>query len=294
MKKAFNKPPTTYAEQVALLKTRGMVIADTNQAAFSLQHINYYRLCSYWLPFEQNRTTHQFYPNVRLEDVISLYNFDRQLRLLVLDGIELIEVSVRAQWAYQIAHLHGPHAHLQENLFDRYWRHNLSKLKDEVARADETFIHHLRETYSEPLPPIWAVCEVMSLGLLSRFYTSLKPKRTCRVIASKYGLDESVLQSWLHHLSLVRNVCAHHSRLWNREFKVIPKVPISKPKGMSGQLVPNSRRIYNTIVIIMYLTETISPGNTWKKRFKSLINEYQPPINSMGFPENWRDRAIWK
>lgn len=180
MKRPFGKPATTHAQQVALLQQRGMVVDDPAAAEFYLQHLNYYRLGAYWLPFEADHATHTFRPGTRFADVLNLYVFDRELRLLVLDAIERVEVSVRSQWAYQLAHRHGPHAHLDAALaFNaRHWQNNLDKLTDEVDRSDEVFIKHLKATYSEVLPPIWAVCEVMSLGLLSRWYSNLKPMHT--------------------------------------------------------------------------------------------------------------------
>lgn len=116
MKSAFTKPATTYAEQVARLQQRGMLIADPAKAAFYLQHLNYYRLAAYWLPFEADHGSHTFLPGSHFDDVLNLYIFDRELRLLVLDAIERIEVSVRSQWAYQMAHIHGAHAHLDPTL----------------------------------------------------------------------------------------------------------------------------------------------------------------------------------
>jgi abortive infection bacteriophage resistance protein len=170
MKRPFTKRPTTYAQQVELLQQRGMQVDDSATVEFYLQHLNYYRLGAYWLPFEADHATHTFRPGTRFDDVLNLYVFDRELRLLVLDAIERIEVSVRGQWAYQLAHRHGCHAHLDPNLAykQNLWQANLDKLTEEVNRSDETFIKHLKATYTEALPPVWAVCEVMSLGLLSR------------------------------------------------------------------------------------------------------------------------------
>ena len=207
MKHSFTKPATTYAEQVALLQKRGMDIEDPVQVAFYLQHLNYYRLGAYWLPFEADHGSHRFQPGTRFADVLDLYIFDRELRLLVLDAIERIEVSVRSQWAYQMSHQHGPHSHLNSALAHKpwHWQSNLEKLTKEVERSDETFIQHLTQTYSEALPPVWAVCEVMSLGVLSRWYGNLKPMPTRREIANVYGIDQRVMESWMHHLTFIRN-----------------------------------------------------------------------------------------
>ena len=144
-KHPFTKPSTTYDQQIAILRQRGMRVNDEEVARFYLQHLNYYR----------------------------------SLRLLVLDAIERIEVSVRSQWAYHLAHQHGPHAHLDISLAANpaRWHSDSLKLTKEVQRSDEVFIRHLKATYSESLPPVWAVCEVMSLGLIWVFQSTGK---TCR------------------------------------------------------------------------------------------------------------------
>jgi abortive infection bacteriophage resistance protein len=296
VRRPFGKPPTTYAEQVALLQQRGMAIDDPAGTEFYLQHLNYYRLGAYWLPFEADHATHTFRPGTAFGDVLNLYIFDRELRLLVLDAIERVEVSVRGQWAYQLAHRHGPHAHLDPALAFKHhrWQANLDKLTDEVDRSDETFIKHLKATYAEPSPPIWAVCEVMSLGLLSRWYNNLKPMPTRRAIAAAYAMDEKVLESWLHHLSLIRNTCAHHSRLWNREFTITPLLPRNKPEGLAAQCNPGSRKIYNTLVMLNHCMDVIAPQHHWRARLPELIARHAIPVGAMDFPARWEQMAIWQ
>lgn len=296
MSTPFKKPATTYGEQVALLRQRGMIINDPASAEFYLQHINYYRLSAYWLPFEADHATHSFMAGTEFGRVLNHYIFDRELRLLVLDAIERIEVSVRSQWAYQLAHRHGPHAHLDPSLAFKptHWKSNLDKLANEVDRSEETFIRHLLSTYSETLPPVWAVCEVMSIGLLSRWYNSLKPMPTRRAIASVYGLDEKVLQSWLHHLSLIRNLAAHHARLWNREFSIIPLPPKGKPPRLGAEFLRGSRKIYNTLLIILHFMDIVAPHHHWRSRLKGLIVQHHIETRMMDFPLGWEERFPWR
>ncbi|MBK5913876.1 Abi family protein [Rhodocyclus purpureus] len=296
MKRAFTKPATTYAEQVALLRQRGMRIDDPDRAAFYLQHINYYRLGAYWLPFEVDHGSHRFHPDTSFETVLDLYVFDRELRLLTLDAIERIEVSLRSQWAYQMAHRHGPHAHLDAALAHKqgHWEANREKLRVELGRSDEAFVQHLTNTYSEALPPVWAVCEVMSLGLLSRWYGNLKPMPTRRAIADVYGLDQRVLESWMHHLTFIRNTCAHHSRLWNREFTITAELPRSKPRELVSEFVGGSRKLYNTLVILLHLMDIVAPQHHWRARLLELIGRHSVPLAAMDFPDGWQARPIWK
>ncbi|HET9765491.1 MAG TPA: Abi family protein, partial [Thermoanaerobaculia bacterium] len=134
---------------------------------------------------------------------------------------------------------------------------------------------------------------VMSLGQLSRWYNSLLPMPTRRVIARAFEFDEKVLERLLHHLTTVRNVCAHHGRLWNREFTVIPQLPRSKPFGLNAQLVPGSRRLYNTLVLLVQALSVVSPGNHWRDRLLDLCSKHRADYTVMGFPAGWESMPIW-
>ena len=295
----FTKPPTTFEQQIQQLEGRGMVISDHERAKHYLGHLNYYRFGAYWLPFEADHTTHQFKPNTKFEDVLDLYMFDRELRLLVMDAIERFEVSLRTQWAYHLAHQYGSHAYLDQNLFKDIPKYNISisKLKSEINRSHETFIKHYKNTYTHPdCPPIWAVVEVMSYGQLSKFFSNLKHRPDRKNIVGVYSLDERIIVSLLHHLTVVRNICAHHGRLWNRRFTFTIKVPNRGEDILLTSLgTDSSKYIYNTLVILEYLIEGISPGSRWGECLISLFEKYKTAYpKSMGFPDDWKDRPIWK
>jgi abortive infection bacteriophage resistance protein len=295
MKRPFTKPATTYQQQVQLLLSRGMTITDEGMAAFYLEHLNYYRLGAYWLPDEADHQTHLFRAGATFDNVLRRYVFDRELRLLLLDAIERVEVSVRAKLAYELAHQHGAHAHLDGTLAINLqkWHKDSASLHEAVKRSDETFIKHHRKTYTEALPPVWAICEVMSLGLLSKWYDNLKPMPTRQAIAHAYGIDQGVLASWLRHLTLVRNVCAHHARLWNREFVVTPQPPKSKPLPLAGGFVA-SRRLYNTLLLLLYWMDVVAPAHHWRSRLKALLLSHADYLPAMGFPKGWETPAIWQ
>lgn len=295
----YNKPPTTFDEQIQLLESRGMKVPDPEKARHYLSHLNYYRIGAYWLPFESDHGTHQFEEATNFDDVLNLYVFDRELRLLVMDAIERVEVSLRTQWAYQLAHTYDSHAYLNKSLFkcQKQYEISISKLMRELSQSHETFIKHYTNTYSEPQsPPLWTVVEVMTLGLLSRVYANLKHRKDRNKIASVYRLDEVVIVSFLHHLSTLRNHCAHHSRLWNRSFTFTFKLPRQGNdillKSFNGS---NRRKIYNTLMMLEYLMEIISPGTHWKSRLVALL-ESHPVVDTaaMGFPDEWKKLPVWQ
>lgn len=296
----FTKTPKTFQEQLALLESRDMVIADHDSAIHYLKHLNYYRLRGYWLPLEADLHSHQFKPGTTFEDALNLYIFDRELRLLLIDAIERIEVSLRTQWAYNFSHQHGAHAYLEPALSkNRHWHEsNLASLNKELERSDEVFVGHYNNTYTKPnTPPIWAVCEVMSLGLLSRWFKSLRPADTRAAIAKTYQLSDKVLESFIEHLSYIRNICAHHNRLWNRRMTKTMELPRTKPRELhrNFNLDPEQeRKLYNTLVMIAYFMDMISPHHHWKARLKELIGNHTIDTQAMGFPENWQFLSLWK
>lgn len=274
-----------------------MVIPDHARARHYLAHLNYYRIGAYWLPFEADHSTHQFVPDTNFEDVLALYVFDRELRLLVMDAIERVEVSVRTQWAYHLAHTYGPHAFLDRRLFKNnvVYQRCLASLRDELARSQELFVKHYQAKYRTPdLPPVWAAVEVMSLGQLSKWYSNLLKRRDRQRIAEIYDMNEVTLTSFLHHLTVMRNHCAHHGRLWNRLFGLQMKMPTRPTVVATALNRQEPKKIYNTTVLLEYLLEIISPGTHWKNRLVGLFDAH--PIakpSEMGFPASWRELPVW-
>lgn len=304
-RKTFDKSALSFDEQIDRLAARGMHIPDRDGARDALAHLNYYRLSPYWLPFEADHATQALRPGTDFEGVLALYAFDRALRLVLMDAIERVEISVRTRLAYVLAHATGAHAHEDPACFRNVDWHakNLNKLYEELERSDEEFITHYRATYHTPeTPPIWASCEIMSFGLLSRFLKSLHVRHR-QAIASAYGLPETVFTGLTHHLSYVRNLCAHHARVWNREFTITPAQPRHRPTTLRDSLVAEAdggragqdpaRRVYNTLTFLRYLMRQVAPSDDWSKRTDKLIDDHAIDRTAMGFPPDYRDRPIW-
>lgn len=297
----YAKPALTVDQQLEQLIRRGMVITDPDAARHHLLHINYYRLRAYWLPDEIPSATpgeHAFKPGTRFETILDLYSFDRKLRLLVMDAIERVEVSLRTRWAYVLSLRHGAHGYLAPALFRKQAEHEkcLRKLREELERSHETFVLHYRRTYTEPeLPPFWGICEVLTFGQLSLWFQNLASGDDRAEIARPYGVDEQILKSFAHHLTYVRNVCAHHSRLWNREMTIGMKIP-ARPEWLGAafnEIKP--KRLYNTLVMLAYMLDIISPHSHWRTNLRDLLDQH-PDVNLavMGFPEDWRLSPLWE
>ena len=295
----FDKPPLTYEQQLDQLIQRGMQCTDRNKALHYLAHLNYYRLVAYWRPFEKGDADHRFQPDVSFDNALNLYVFDRELRLLVMDAIERIEVSVRTAWAYHLSHEYGPHAHLDPEHFRNHHQSGwvypqaFEKLKAETRRSRERFVVHLRNKYSEPVPPTWAVVEIMTIGQLSKWVGNLKLRRDRNAIARCYDMDERIFCSFLHHLTIVRNTCAHHARLWNRDFNLVFGLPSGRPTIVVSSFHSGDKRVYNTLVMLAYLMDVISRHHHWKHRLRDLIEKHRINTRAMGFPENFEVLDIW-
>ena len=186
-RRPFEKPAISIPEQVVLLRRRGLLVDDLARAERCLGLISYYRLRPYWLPFEiwpQRGGDHAFREDATFEDVLTLYRFDQQLRRLVLDGIEPVEVALRARWAHHMAVTHGPHGYLNEDLYHDATRYRtaVDMLTRQFQRSQDTFAEHYRETYDSPLPPAWMAAEVMSFGQLLTWMVNLERRRDKQAI----------------------------------------------------------------------------------------------------------------
>jgi abortive infection bacteriophage resistance protein len=297
----YQKPSTTVEEQIAIMRNRGLVIDDEIDAKQHLMFIGYFRLAGYALPFQLNYNesgTHTFLPNVRFEDIVDLYTFDRELRLLVIDALERLEVAVRATISQVMSERLGPHWYLLRESFvpsfdhDEFLKHLKNEIGHDHARKSvrQTFIQHYYDKYTDPQsPPSWMIFEVLSLGSVSKVFKNIT-RENQKPIANVYGLDSSIFSSWLHALSYLRNLAAHHQRLWNRKYTIRPMVA----KKVANDLATQDR-FYAQAVMIQVLLETIAPTSDWGLNLTELFEKFPSvDIKRMGFPNAWSKRALWQ
>jgi abortive infection bacteriophage resistance protein len=137
--------------------------------------------------------------------------------------------------------------------------------------------------------------EFMSFGLLSKFLSSLGAIADRKAIARPFGLDERTLISFAHHIAAIRNICAHHSRLWNRRLTVttqLPRQPIDLASSLNSAA---KRQLYNTLTICLFIMRRIAPGSDWKGRLLALLATHPTnDLGAMGFPEDWQQRPEWR
>lgn len=298
----YTKAALTFRQQLQKLTDRGLIIRDLNQAQHQLESINYYRLSAYWYPFRQRdnatgKILDRFRPNSSLEDVITFYEFDRRLRLLIIDGIERVEVAIRTQLTYHLAHKYGPFAHTSSinfhlNFSHAHWLH---QIEDETRRSSEEFIQHYQREYDGfPTIPIWMLTEVMSLGTLSKLYKGLQNDDK-KSVSVKFNIHHKKLGDWLHTLTYVRNVCAHHGRLWNRELAIRPDT--DKDPNWKPPITPTNTRVFYILLMIRFLLRNISNNNEWQISCTSLLDSVAEEDLwrvAMGMPPNWQNHPIWR
>ena len=296
----YKKPPLPLNDQIALLESRGLIVPDKARATHYLSNISYYRLRAYMMPFQiPDDPHHAFKPGTTFSHVLDLYIFDRELRLLMLDAIERIEVAFRTQIIYQYALSFGSHWYENANLFrDKiYHERHLSKLDDELSRSNEVFIQHYYGKYSYPVrPPAWMALEITTMGLLSKFFQTLQLSKEKKNISRHFKVSHPfILESWIHSLSYARNICAHHSRLWNRTLTIKPKLPnrTTEPWLASNTYI-SDKKFYALLCCTYYLLKVINPDTSFKNNLKDLINKYpMADVSQMGFTVDWEAEPLW-
>lgn len=297
----YSKTPLPIPQQVALLQSRGLLITDADEAERALARLSYYRLSAYFLSFQvPNDSGHTFRPGTTFAQALRLYEFDEELRQLVFRATGTIEVALRAQLAYQNSLLLGPHWYEDPAAAVNPFRfqENLHGLDKDLARASEVFLDHYRATYTDPRrPPSWMSLEVASFGLTSKFLNNLRSSPATVAIGAFFGVDETVLKSWTRTLSYVRNICAHHARLWNRVLTVKPKLPRRTAYRWLANPHISDSRLYSVLALSAYLLTAIDPptGQRFKQQMRALLTR-NPAVSArvMGFPLGWERDDFWE
>ncbi len=300
----YNKPPLSFSDQIARLQDRGLIINDVNDAEHYLRNISFYRLRAYTYPFQDNTDpNHPFNtPDLTFNDIIDLYNFDRKLRLLVYDAIEKIEVALRTQIIYHWSMNHGGHWYTNPKLYrsQHAFDNQMIAIKDELKRSTETFIDHYYTTYTSPDdPPAWMSLEVISIGRLSQLFQSLSKGPEKNAITKYFGLNKvDLMENWMHAIANIRNICAHHGRLWNRrltthiDLPTHPRYDFVIKKFEYQGIYPY--KLYPSLCAMVYLMNIINPQSTFRERLVALVRSCPwRHASEMGFPVDWDDDPFW-
>ena len=316
MRTPYSKPYLALPDQLNLLKQRGLQVADDAAAEECLHRNGYYRLSAYWYPFREiiaGQRSDTFLKDSRFEDAVRLYDFDKRFKFLLLDALERVEIAVRAEIALLLGR-RDPFAYTRPNLLHprfvstptpsgrtRY-QNWLDKFDEQVRRSKDEFILHYERQYGSRSPlPIWIAVELWDFGLLSHFFGGLQIRDREAVARSFSVPDWQLMESWLRCLNYVRNVIAHHGRLWNLNLSENPKLPKRGEMPDFDALLPLrnvSTRMYSICCILSHFLQVISAASSWSNEIKDCIAAFpvMPYANAqdMGFPNSWQSHGFWR
>lgn len=325
---AYDKPWLPVDEQVKRLVEHGLEVGDEARAAQILAAIGYYRLTGYLYPFRfseeyvdeedrpRTRVLSDFRPGTHLAQAEAIIDFDRQLRMLVLEGLERIEVAVRMRIGYVLGRrsafaYEDPYYFVQAFTADGtdirdpapsrhvQW---LQRVSDRQAGSDEQFVEHFRDKYDDRMP-VWALTEILELGHFSVLYRGMD-QVDAEEIAHAFGVPtKKMMASWLASLNYVRNVAAHHARLFNRKLQNAPsrpkigRIPVLDHLRSSGD-AKNVYGTYNALAVIAYLLPSIEIETNWAARLTTLLRDFPTSslltVESLGAPLDWETLELWR
>ena len=279
-----------------------MLFREEANAHDLLKNISYYRLKGYWWDMQDDYSLHTFKPYTYFEDVIARYNFDSQLRTILFDALETIEIALRTKMIYHLSLKYGGLWYLNESIFidnDKYKKH-VEDLKKEFVRSQELFIKDQKIRHPNTEADSWKILEIASFGTLSKLYKNLQYQLEEKtIIAKEFGLNRhSELYSWLEPITYIRNIIAHHSRLWSRNMVKKPTDHLNNPKGLwfANPLTSvQTKKPFLIISCMVYICNQITPNHQIKAKILKLIEDNPKiPIYKLGFLNNWDNEPIWK
>lgn len=282
------KPPKTYAEQVALIKDKGFIVDNDLDCIEFLKKANYYRLSAYYLPFRLPDGT--YFPDTPFKRIQGIYEFDQQIRSILLANIEEIELYLRTQISYYFSHLHGPLGYMDSSFFNG--RHNDNKFKKGIkncisANSRSLVVRHHVEKYGGQFP-LWVIIEYFSLGMISHFYADMLPGEKKELAKNVFNTGPQYLSSWLRCITDLRNLCAHYARLYYWHFAATPKIPTAFPYKAT-------RRLFPQLLVFKflypdrdtYLSKLVTPLSVVLEKYQAQIS-----LKHIDFPENWEDLLL--
>lgn len=298
-KENYPKKILSFDKQINQLQERELIIDNIEKAKEFLKNISYFRLQGFWWEFQIDKENHKFIEGTTFENIIDLYTFDRKLRLLLFDAIDRIEIALRTKLVYY------PSIELGQWWFenvDNYFNANfhqesLKEVDKELNRTKEVFIEsHYKKYGNEHRPPAYKTLEVVSFGCLSKLYSNLNNNITAKNrVANEFNLpNHNFLRSWLQSFNTIRNIIAHHSRIWNRNIDFAPKF-LHKTEYDFIEKPENEHSIYHCMSCILFVLNKVSKGHSLKGKLIELIesNDFIN-IDQMGIPSNWRNQDLWK
>ncbi len=280
-----HQPPFSVEQQLFNLEDLGLIIENREEAKKFLNDVSYFRLIKAY-GFGLKEKNHKYHTGVSFDQIKGLYIFNAKLRHLLFAELEKVEVNLRCRLANYLSCKYGVFGYKDSSNFKDEARHKkfLADLEVEIERNKKSaFVKNFRENYEGGDLPFYAVVELCSFGMLSKFFKNMKNEDK-KAIGKQYGIAFPYLESWFEHLSYVRNACAHYGRLYNNSSTI---TPILFKQYTSRKI--SSLRLYATLVCLKHLLPNDSHWNKFLVSIQLLLEQYSC-VNTdlMGFPkENW-------
>lgn len=301
----------THDELIALLSSRGVDISTPEHKSFAkktLQHEGYYNLINgYNKLFILTKIPDDKYkPGTTIEEIYSLYDFDRKLRNIYFKYILTFETNIKSLIAYEFPKKYGHDNYMLYNNFAVSGKDAERNITDVIAdfqrqiasRSTDPSISHYLKKYG--YVPFWVMNNILTLGQISKFYSIMQqPDR--QSISKTFNITDKQLESILFYLSSVRNFCAHGNRLYcfrsKRpliDFDAHIKMGIPQTNGTEYDY--GKRDLFAATIALYYVLSKADFRKLIKEIYR-LLNIQRPKLtvlreedilNQMGFPIDWR------
>lgn len=287
-----NKEFLSINEQIKRLKGRNLTILDDVFAYEKLSSLNYYRLSGYSLTLRKNN---RFHEGTTFEDIIDIYEGDREIKALIWKYLSPIEIALRTHIAYTVGKI-DPLGLSNASFFrnETYFDDFSKKIREGISNnKTEPFVMHHKKKYNGVMPS-WVIVELLSFGDLSSLFSGLNKEIKKDIISEYYpGCGFDYLENWLEGLVILRNFCAHHKRLYNRGIPTTPKFTASefeyfRSRGYDDNEI--GKRLFFRILIMCRIMPEIEDQDKFINDFSDILDKH-PAIRYSGysFTPDWKD-----
>lgn len=290
-----HKESKTIEEQLNILSSRGLTVNDETKAKTFLLENNYYRVSGYTLTLREGNV---FSKSATFQQIYDIYNLDRELRNLLLFYIELIEIKMKSVYAYEFTKIYNPIDYLDSKYFTDAEAHKtiVNKAAQQIKHRinSEPYIRHFIRELNEELP-LWAFVDLLTISNISLLYSITKERQIKENVAQAFGLKKhnkrtALLGKYMHSMTILRNLCAHGSRLYNRVFQQKPSLNKKEKelliKNESGK--PDNSHLYGFLFIMKRMLP-VDSFNTFKSSLIELAEKYPDvDLSYLGFREDWK------
>lgn len=325
-KPKFDKPALSADRLAELFLYRGLTGISSEELAHKLKFLNYYRLRGYTYPYQNNGCEDApFITGTCWDDIWSDYCFDQNLRMVIFDAISRFEIAFRSILVLYMSERYGSQWYEDRELYeteklakeceqnikphvlqDKTHQQNHSRFDTNFRellnlweRSHEDFKYHYTQKYNTDLnPPAWMLFEITTMGIVSKIFANIKNGLPEKIkILNTFGFNRSqvhVFVSWNHHLNFIRNICAHHGRLFSRNFSIKPKFcKTTQFNWVNTQ--PENTRIYATFCILSHLLSVCAPEYPFNLKLRDVLSNANLRQHQwMGVPNDWTEQPLFK